>query len=71
MRAKCTVPPSILLVIPYERSVTGALQAPWSDYRVAIEGVASADGQIGLLDLGNVIGSFASGDPYDMDNAAA
>lgn len=70
IRAKCTNPPSVLLVLPYERSVlVPPTLATWSEYRTAIEGVAAADGSMALLDLADVIGSFNPSDPFNLDYA--
>jgi lysophospholipase L1-like esterase len=67
VRAKCTIPPSVVLAIPYERFLpTGTLLAPWSDYRTALAEAAAADGNVALLDLGNVIGTFNPTDPYSL-----
>lgn len=65
MRAKITTPPSVLLVLPYERGQVVNPLAPWSEYRQALLDLAAADSAITLLDLEQVMGPFTS-DPYGV-----
>jgi lysophospholipase L1-like esterase len=73
MRAKYTTNPlpTIIFGIPHERATSGTLLAPWADYRTAYAEFAAADGNVTLHDLGEVIGSFVGGDPYDLDDGDA
>jgi lysophospholipase L1-like esterase len=68
IRAVCTIAPSFVWLIPYERTVVPTVLATWEEYRQAYKDFAANDGQIGLVDIGAAIGSFAgSTDPYGID----
>lgn len=47
IRAQCTLPPSIVLVVPPQRPDT--FTYPWSQYVAAVESLATADGSIAVL----------------------
>ena len=69
IRDDTTVDPSLLLVIPWERTTTGTLVSTWEEYRAAYYEVAETDDNVSILDLKNTIGSFVGGDPYNLDVA--
>jgi VCBS repeat-containing protein len=56
IRAKCTVPPSIILWQPAEVKNVASALAPWADYLKAIEEVAKEDGAITLFDANTLMG---------------
>lgn len=69
IRTNTTTDPSILLVIPWERTTNGTLLSTWAEYRQAYYEAAAEDGQVAILDLKDTIGSFVDGDPYNLDVA--
>lgn len=52
VRAKCTVSPSFVLMVPYLRGDVINPTYPWSQYVAAIYAAATADGYAGVCDLG-------------------
>ncbi len=61
IRARCTIPPSIALLIAHDRGdasqVVGQVPLlPWNDYVAAYYELAAADPSIGIIDMRNIMG---------------
>lgn len=58
IRAACTVPPSIVLVVDYADTDVNSGIEPFANFRAALRGVAQADGNIAVLDLWERMGDL-------------
>lgn len=71
LRAKCTLPPSVVMFLNYERvAPTGTPLDTWANYLQAVSDFAKADGGITLVDVSTLMGTaFSVTDPYGLSNA--
>jgi lysophospholipase L1-like esterase len=70
VRAKCTVPPTIVLWKPWMATpwASGAVDT-WTNYLAMLEALAKADGKIGIFDPSALIGDLTADNSYGMGNA--